>query len=322
MAKKAEEVALLKSANAEGTALQVQDPMQLLAMAVEKGVTPEVLDKLLDVQQRWKAGQAQNAYDKALAAFKAKCPSVIAKTAQVDFTSAKGRTAYPYTPLHQILDIVTPLAAEEGLHLSWRTEQPTPQTVTVIGCLRHELGHMEITALTGPVDQSGNKNPLQAVASTVTYLQRYTAIALLGLATAEIDDDGQQGPLQVQVVERGKRQAHRQQPVQPVLPAPTEEVKRGVVREVQERSGKKKDKTVWTKYGIVLEEYRDTPFGTFSKTMAKTARSLVGQQVIARIEKRGRFLDLVELVPVETSRQEAVQSLEAEDYVVYTEEAD
>jgi len=37
---------------------------------------------------------------------------------------------------------------------------------------------------------SGNKNPIQAIASTVSYLERYTLLAITGLTTKDMDDDG------------------------------------------------------------------------------------------------------------------------------------
>src|SRR5690606_5500273 len=39
-------------------------------------------------------------------------------------------------------------------------------------------------------DSSGSKNAIQAIGSTLTYLQRYTLIQALGLAASD-DDDGQ-----------------------------------------------------------------------------------------------------------------------------------
>lgn len=39
-------------------------------------------------------------------------------------------------------------------------------------------------------DESGNKNSIQSIGSTVTYLQRYTLKAGLGLAAASDDDGG------------------------------------------------------------------------------------------------------------------------------------
>jgi len=40
-------------------------------------------------------------------------------------------------------------------------------------------------------DSSGNKNEIQARGSAITYLQRYTLIAALGISTADEDNDGQ-----------------------------------------------------------------------------------------------------------------------------------
>ena len=43
--------------------------------------------------------------------------------------------------------------------------------------------------MSAPADTSSQKNSIQAIASTVTYLQRYTANALLGLAAVDMDTD-------------------------------------------------------------------------------------------------------------------------------------
>src|SRR5690606_35194749 len=56
--------------------------------------------------------------------------------------------------------------------------------------ITHELGHSERTTLSAAPDESGGKNSIQAVGSTVTYLQRYTLMAATGLAAKDMDDDG------------------------------------------------------------------------------------------------------------------------------------
>ena len=45
----------------------------------------------------------------------------------------------------------------------------------------------------GPPDAGGAKNAIQARASTITYLERYTLKAILGLSEQEDDDDGGHG---------------------------------------------------------------------------------------------------------------------------------
>jgi hypothetical protein len=45
----------------------------------------------------------------------------------------------------------------------------------------------------GPPDAGGAKNAIQARASTKTYLERYTLLAILGLSSKDADADGGKG---------------------------------------------------------------------------------------------------------------------------------
>jgi hypothetical protein len=166
-------------------------PSRLVALALEKGADPDTLSKLLDLQERWEAGEARKQYVTAMTAFKQEAPSVLKKCDRVDFTTAKGRTFYNYANLGSIVQEITAIMGKHDLSASWGTAQDG-RNVTVTCHITHVAGHRESVTLTGPIDESGNKNSIQAVGSTVTYLQRYTLLAALGLATGE-DDDGRQG---------------------------------------------------------------------------------------------------------------------------------
>ena len=170
-------------------AARTSDVDQLVKVAVEGGAAVETLRELLNLRREAKADAARDAYTEAMAQFRAKCPPII-KTRVVDFTSAKGRTNYRHAGLSESIEQIKTLLGECGLSHSWRTEQPDG-IVKVTCTVTHALGHSESTSLSAPVDLSGNKNPIQAIGSTVTYLERYTLFALLGLAAQEEDDDGQ-----------------------------------------------------------------------------------------------------------------------------------
>jgi hypothetical protein len=51
-------------------------------------------------------------------------------------------------------------------------------------------------------DASGSKNAIQAIGSTISYLERYTLLALTGLATHDMDDDGQASESQEFITEK------------------------------------------------------------------------------------------------------------------------
>lgn len=172
----------------EPTTPTAMTPMDMLNRAVAQGANIEVLEKLMGLQERWEAGQARKAFDEAMAAAKAEIP-VIAKNRTVDFTSAKGRTHYKHEDLAEIARTVTPILAKHGLSYRYRTSSAPNEPVTVTCIVSHRGGHCEENTLSAGRDDSGNKNSIQAVGSTITYLQRMTLKAALGLAASD-DDDG------------------------------------------------------------------------------------------------------------------------------------
>jgi hypothetical protein len=85
------------------------------------------------------------------------------------------------------MDAVTDPLTQHGFSLSWNPST-TKGEVSVTCRLAHQGGHHEETTITAPIDSSGSKSPAQGVASTITLLQRYTALAILGIATADMKE--------------------------------------------------------------------------------------------------------------------------------------
>lgn len=164
-------------------------PMTMIDRALATGAAPETLEKLLALQERWEANQGRKAFDEAMAAAKAEIPT-IRKNRTVDFTSSKGRTHYKHEDLAEIAETVNPVLGKHGLSYRFKTSNAPNEPITVTCILTHRLGYFEETTLSAGRDDSGNKNAIQQVGSTLTYLQRMTLKAALGLAAAE-DDDGQ-----------------------------------------------------------------------------------------------------------------------------------
>lgn len=166
-------------------------PMVMLDRAVQSGASVETMERLMALQERWEANQARKAFDNAIAEAKAELP-VVLKGKTVDFSTSKGRTHYQYEDLASIAKQVDPILSKHGLSYRFHTATDPNQPVVVSCILSHRDGHSERTALSSPPDTTGNKNSIQAIGSTVTYLQRYTLKAALGLA-ASSDPDGRNG---------------------------------------------------------------------------------------------------------------------------------
>lgn len=163
--------------------------MDMIDMAVSKGASIEVLERLMSLHERWEISQARRSFDAAMAAAKAEIPP-IKKNQSVGFKSkdaTKSSTSYTHEDLGEIARTIDPILAKYGLSYRFRTAQAPAITVTCI--IAHKGGHCEETTLSAGADTSGNKNSIQAIGSTVTYLQRYTLKAALGLSATQ-DDDG------------------------------------------------------------------------------------------------------------------------------------
>lgn len=166
----------------------VLTPMELLDRAFANNAAPETLERLMALHERWEKSQARKAFDEAMAAAKSEIPTII-KNREVDFTSSKGRTNYRHEDLAEIARTVDPILSKHGLSYRYRATSNINEPVTVTCILAHRDGHSEETTLSAGRDDSGNKNNIQGVGSTITYLQRYTLKAALGLAASN-DDDG------------------------------------------------------------------------------------------------------------------------------------
>lgn len=167
-------------------------PDTLLLIAVEKGADLEYIGKLMDLQERWLGTEARKAYVKAMAAFKAE-PITIRRSKEVGYKTREGDfVGYSHAELSDVTDAVGPAMAKHGLSFAWNILQGNG-LITVECVITHELGHSEKVVMSGPPDNSGKKNVIQQTASTITYLQRYTLLAVTGMSTKGMDDDGAGG---------------------------------------------------------------------------------------------------------------------------------
>jgi hypothetical protein len=169
-------------------------PIVALMQANMAGATPDpaTLRELLAVQREYEAGEARKQYTQALVALKRDLPAIIGHDSVVDFTSSKGRTYYTHTSLAGVMAAVTEHLSNHGFSLNW-TPSTQGNNITVVCRLTHSAGHFEEATLSGPADAGSGRNALQAVASSITYLSRYSALSLLGIATADMKEPEPEG---------------------------------------------------------------------------------------------------------------------------------
>lgn len=165
-------------------------PVDMLSLAVERGASIETLEKLMGLRERYEASQARKAFDEAVADAKAGIQPVL--------KNREGHNGKRYADFAAIAKAIDPIISQFGLSYRFRTTQTDRINVTCI--LSHKDGHSEETTLSGPADTTGSKNAIQAIGSTLTYLQRYTLVQALGLAASEDDDGRKAGAADVQTI--------------------------------------------------------------------------------------------------------------------------
>jgi len=158
--------------------VSVATPQSLIQLAIEKGADFDQLSKLMDLQERHEARQAKSDYLSAVTQFQAIVPRL---------TKTKQGHKYKYTPLSDIAEQIKDELQQCGL--SYRFEMKESDSISVSCVISHINGHSERNTMTAAADTSGSKNGVQAIGSTITYLQRYTLIGALGLTTADEDID-------------------------------------------------------------------------------------------------------------------------------------
>ena len=180
------EVAVIETSN---TLPVAASPAAMMQLAMNKGLDLDKVEKMIELQAKWDAIEAKKAYTLAMAQFK-KEPPIIFKDQTVGYKNNDGSsTGYKHASLGNVTNTINTALAKHGFSSGWKQNQENGG-ISVTCTITHKKGHCESTTLTAPADSSGKKNPIQAIGSTVTYLERYTLLALTGLATHDQDDDG------------------------------------------------------------------------------------------------------------------------------------
>lgn len=168
---------------------EVVTPMTMIEKALASGASPEHLEKLLTLQERWEAAQARKAFIAAMALARAEFKPILKKNQGYS-------NRYQYENLTDVMDAVDGPLGEHGFSYDWVTEDLPDGRIRVTCVVTHEAGHSRSNSLSGDprdtADAKANMNGLQRMGGAVTYLQRYTLKAALGIAASK-DTDGNGG---------------------------------------------------------------------------------------------------------------------------------
>lgn len=164
-------------------------PLTLIRIAVEKGLDPEQLGKLLDLQERYDKARAVEAFNAAMNAAQAEMPIVL-RDAENSHTKTR------YARLESVNNIIKPVYSRHGFSVSYgEQDSPLAGHVRLVADVKHAAGHTEHYRGDFPLDgvgAKGNQNmtAIQGKGSTIAYGRRYLALMIWNVTIADEDQDG------------------------------------------------------------------------------------------------------------------------------------
>ena len=137
------EVAFLAAGEAESRVPVpvAPSPMDIIDRAVLAGVGSDELERLMDLNDRFEAKRARVAFTAAVAAFQARCPTVL---------KSKAADRYNYAPLDEVLRAIRPHLEATGLSVRFDMELTGDSVLTAICFLSHRDGHCETSRFAAP----------------------------------------------------------------------------------------------------------------------------------------------------------------------------
>jgi hypothetical protein len=175
------------------TSTGIQDPVSRMLTLLEKGGDVEVMKKMMELCETWRANQAKQEYIMALNECQAEMPPVV-KDAHNEQTSSM------YAKLESVNTVIKPCYTKHGFSISFYEGVTTKEDhVRIVADVLHTGGHERQYFVDLHIDGKGIKGnvnmiPIHAKASTFSYGQRYLICMIFNVTIAGQDIDGNQGP--------------------------------------------------------------------------------------------------------------------------------
>jgi len=167
-------------------------PLALIDKAIEKGISPDQLGKLMDLQERWEQREAAKRFAEAVTAFQAECPRV-KKERQATIPGREGKTGYGYkfANFEDVDRAVAPLLAKHQIVVTFDSEHVAQGQASglKITCRVRVGTHVEDTRFTLPIPAMNQVNDAQRYGVALSYAKRYAFCAALKIVVADEDDD-------------------------------------------------------------------------------------------------------------------------------------
>lgn len=177
-----------------GAVAKVESPETLILRAIDKGADVGVMERLVALRDKFKAEQAKEAFDRAMADLQAEMP-IVRKDTEVK--AGGGDKLYSYTPFEHIIPQVKEYIRKHGFSWSLNTDTESKDGWVIATCeAKHSGGHSETSKVKLPIGAGTRAmSQTQVYAAAISFASRRAFCNAFGIVTAGEDKDGiGQGP--------------------------------------------------------------------------------------------------------------------------------
>lgn len=164
------------------------NPLALLQVAIEKGMDPDKLGKLMDLAERWQLAQSKTEFSAAITKFQGMCPPI---------TKKRKADRFEFASFDDIMRSASPVLAECGIGVSFTS--PFTQGRYEIVCRLRVGGYHEDYPFSAPLPDLGKiasflkLSEPQAFGFVLSYYKRYSLCAALNIVVTDEDSDAAVG---------------------------------------------------------------------------------------------------------------------------------
>ena len=154
-------------------------PSALIAIAIEKGMSPEQLKALFDMQERHERNAAGSRFGDAMAAFQRDCPTVFKGRA-----GARGN----YASYEDVMAVAKPWLSKHGISLSFEVDTSAEGRMSI--GIRIQVGaHAEDRTFPFLIPTDLKANDSQRFGAALSYAKRHALCAALNIVVTDQRED-------------------------------------------------------------------------------------------------------------------------------------
>jgi hypothetical protein len=179
-----------------GPPAQAVAPLQSILMAAQDAsVDASKMEALVGLYERMQDREAKQRFNAAIVACQSEMPRV-KKDKKIVHEAKPGKSGMQvrYASYERIDEVIRPIYQAHGFSVQFSMDKPDAGKYLTTATVRHVGGHVKDYSIPVQLDQSGGKNDIQGIGSSMAYARRYLLTMIFNVIVEGDDTDGATKP--------------------------------------------------------------------------------------------------------------------------------